>query len=188
MGVWVFRFLLVAGAAFMLYSWFSPWWSANFPVMHQDNAMVLHPWGVDVVAQISGNVDDSAFSMPFPQLFAGFMWTYLGVCMLALGASLFVNRRMSIGPIKLSLAMVMILLVGLSYMAAVGLAFGIGELKAGASEAHFIGNSSVLEPGSGAHVKMVSGLLIGYWLALSAGGVLTVLALLRGLLVRRPKV
>ena len=150
--------------------------------------MVLHPWGVDVVSQISGNVDSSAFSMPFPELFAGFMWTYLGVCMLALAASLFVNRRISLGPINLSLAMVVILLVGLSYMAAVGLAFGIGGLKAGASGANFIGNSSVLEPGSGAHVKMVSGLLIGYWLALGAGGILTVLALLRGLFVRRPKV
>ena len=96
-GVWIFRFLLVSGAAFMLYSWFSPWWSANFPVMQLDSALVLHPWGVDVVSQISGNVDDSAFSMPFPQLFAGFMWTYLGVCMLALAASLFVNRRISLG-------------------------------------------------------------------------------------------
>jgi len=187
-GVWIFRVLLVAGAAFMLYSWFAPWWSAKFAVIPGDNHMVLHPWGVDVVSQVRSNIDESAFEMPFPGLFAGFMWTYLGVCMLALAASLFVNRRISLGPVNFSLAMVLILFVGLSYMAAVGLAFGIGELKASAAGANFIGKSNVLEPQSGAKVKMVSELQIGYWLALGAGGVLTFLGLIRFLLVRKPKV
>jgi hypothetical protein len=34
---------------------------------------------------------------------------------------------------------------------------------------------------------MVSDIMIGYWLALGAGGVLTFLALVRGLFVRKPK-
>jgi hypothetical protein len=186
--VWIFRVLLVAGAAFMLYSWFQPWWSANVAVIPGDNDMVLHPWGVDVVSQVRANIDESAFEMPFPGLFAGFMWVYLGVCMLALAASLFVTRRFRLGPINLSLAMVLILLVGLSYAAAVGLAFGIGTLKASAAGANFIGKSNVLEPGSGAKLKMTSNLLTGYWVALAAGGVLTFLGLIRGLFVRKPKV
>ena len=186
-GVWIFRVLLVAGAAFMVYSWFQPWWSAKVAVIPGDNHMVLHPWGVEVVAQVRANTDVSAFSMPFPALFAGFMWTYLAVCLLALAASLFVDRTISVGRIKLPLAVVLIGLVGLSYMAAVGLAFGIGELKAGWAGSNFIGKSMVLEPQSGAKIKMVSDLKIGYWLALGAGGVLTVLALLRGLFVRKPK-
>ena len=187
-GVWIFRVLLVAGAAFMLYSWFQPWWSADFAVIPGVNDMVLHPWGVDAAAQVTGNVDESAFEMPYPQLFAGFMWTYLGVCMLALAASLFVKRRFRLGPVHLSLATIIILLVGLSYMMAVGLALGIGELKASAAGANFIGRSNVLEPGSGAKLKMVSDLVIGYWLALGAGGVLTLLGLVRFLFVRTPKV
>jgi hypothetical protein len=187
-GVWIFRVLLVAGAAFMLYSWFQPWWSAKFAVVPGDNHLVLHPWGVDAVAQVRGNIDETAFEMPFPGLFAGFMWTYLGVCMLALAASLFVTRRFRLDPINLSLAMVLILLVGLSYMAAVGLALGIGELKAGWAGANFIGKSNVVEPASGAKLKMTSDLLIGYWMALGAGGVLTFLGLIRFLFVRKPKV
>ena len=187
-GVWIFRVLLVAGAAFMIYSWFQPWWSGDFAVIPGANDMVLHPWGVEAVSQVRTNVDVSLFSMPFPEVFAGFMWVYLGVCTLALAVSLFVTRRFRLGPINLSLAMVMILLVGLSYMAAVGIAYEIGWLKAGLSGANFIGKSNVVEPASGAKIKMTSDLLIGYWMALGAGGVLTLLGLVRFLFVRKPKV
>lgn len=187
-GVWIFRVLLVAGAAFMVYTWFSPWWSAKIAVIPGDDHLVLHPWGVEAVAQVRANIDESAFEMPFPGVFAGFMWVYLAVCMLALAASLFVDKRISLGRIKVPLAVILIGLVGLSYMAAVGLALGIGELKAGWAGANFIGKSNVLEPQSGAKIKMVSDLKIGYWLALGAGAVLFVLAPLRGLFVRKPKV
>jgi hypothetical protein len=186
-GVWIFRVLLVAGAAFMVYSWFSPWWGATVAVLKGEDHLLLRPWGVDTVAQVRANIDASLFSMPFPKVFAGFMWTYLVVCMLALAASLFVDKRVSLGRIKLPLAVVMIALVGLSYMAAAGLAFGIGELKAELGGINFIGKSTFKEPQSGALIKMVSELKIGYWLALGAGGVLTALALVRGLFIRKPK-
>lgn len=185
--VWIFRILLIAGAALMIYSWLQPWWSADIAVIKGDNDMVLHPWGADVAGTVRANIDESAFEMPFPAVFAGFMWVYLGVCMVALAVSLFWNKRLRIGKFSLPWAMVFILLVGLSYAAAAGLAFGIGTLKAGASGANFIGKSNVLEPGSGAKLKMVSQLEIGYWLALGAGGFLTLLGLVRPLFVRKPK-
>ena len=68
-------------------------------------------------------------------------------------------------------------------MAAVGLAFGIGELKAGWAGTNFIGKSTFTEPQSDAKIKMVADLRIGYWLALGAGAVLFVLAVLRRLFV-----
>ena len=185
--VWIFRLLLVAAAAFMVYSWFQPWWSAKVAVIPGDNHLVLHPWGVKAVAQVRANTDISAFSMPFPGLFAGSMWAYLAVCVLALVASLFVDRQISLGRFRVPLAVVLIGLVGLSYMVAVGLAYGIGELKAGWAGANFIGKSMVKEPQSGAKIKMTSDLQIGYWLALGAGAALFVLALLRGLFVGRPR-
>lgn len=186
-GVWIFRVLLVAAAAFMVYSWFSPWWSAKVAIIPGEDHLLLRPWGVDAVSMVRANIDTSLFSMPFPSVFAGFMWIYLAVCMLALAASLFVERQISIGRFKLPLAVVLIGLVGLTYMAAVGLALGIGELKATLAGTNFIGKSTYKEPQSGALIKMVSGLKIGYWLALGAGGVLTVLALLRGLFVGKQK-
>lgn len=186
--VWIFRVLLVAGAAFMLYSWFQPWWSADFLVIPGSPDMVLHPWGVDAVSQVRTNVDESLFQMPFPEVFAGFMWVYLVVCMLALAASLFVTRRLRLGPINVPLAMILILLVGLSYAAATGIAYEIGTLKAAAAGSKFIGTSNVLEPATGARVKMVSVLELGFWLSLAAGGVLTFLGLISFLFVRKPKV
>lgn len=183
--VWIFRVLLVAGAAFMLYSWFQPWWSGNFVVVPGEPDMVLHPWGVEAVSQVRTNVDESLFQMPFPEVFAGFMWVYLGVCMLALAVSLFWKGRLRLGPINVSWALIFILLVGVSFAAAAGIAYEIGWLKAGASGAKFIGNSNVLEPATGAKVKMTSRLEIGFWLSIAAGAVLTFLGLIRFLFVRQ---
>jgi hypothetical protein len=184
-GVWIFRALLIAGAAFMVYSWFAPWWSADVAVVKGENDMVLRPWGIEAVAQVRANADESLYAMPW--FFAPFMWTYLALCMLALAASLFVERRISLGRFSISLAQVLIGLVGLSYMMAVGIAYGVGELKAGWAGSNFIGTSQIKNAMSGTKIKMVSDLEIGYWLALGAGAVLFVLALLRGLFVRRPK-
>lgn len=185
--VWIFRVLLVAAAAFMVYSWFAPWWSAKIAILPGDDHMVMRPWGVEVVSQVRANVDASLFSMPFPEVFAGFMWVYLVVCMLALAGSLFITKTIRLGRFSLPWAVVLIGLVGLSYLVAVGLAYGIGELKAGWAGAHFIGKSTVTDAMSGNKVKMVSDLRQGYWLALAAGPVLIVLAILRGLVFRSPK-
>src|SRR3569833_90716 len=185
--IWIFRVLLVAGAAFMVYSWFQPWWAGNFAVIPGEPDMVLHPWGVEAVSQVRTNVDESLFQMPFPEIFAGFMWVYLVVCVLGLVASLFWTKRLKLGPINVPWAMVIILLVGLSYAIAVGTAYEIGTLKAAASGAKFIGNSNVLEPATGAKVKMTSQLEIGFWLAVAAGGFLTLLGLVRPLFVRKPR-
>jgi hypothetical protein len=184
-GVWIFRVLLVAAAAFMVYSWFAPWWSATVAALPGKDHLVMRPWGVEVVAQVKASGDASLYSMPW--FFTPFMWTYLTVCMLALAASLFVTRSLSIGPIKLPVAVILIGLVGLSYMLALGVAYGVGELKAGWAGAQFIGTSSVKNAMSGAKVKMVSDLQLGYWLALGAGGVIFVLALIRGLFVGKSR-
>jgi hypothetical protein len=107
--------------------------------------------------------------------------------MLAIAASMFVTRTLSIGRIRLPLAMVLVGMVGLSYMAALGIAYGVGELKASIAGSNFIGKSTIRHAMTGTKIKMVSDLEIGYWLALASGGVLFVLALLRGLFIRRPK-
>ena len=184
-GVWIFRVLVVAAAAYMVYTWFAPWWGAKVAVLPGEDHLVLHPWGVDAVAQIRANSDESLYSMPW--FFAPFMWTYLTVCMLALAASLFVDRTVSIGRIKLPLATVLIGLVGVSYFACVSLAYAVGELRAGWAGSNFIGKSMIHNSTIDAKIKMTSALKIGYWLALYSGPALIFLALIRGLFVRKPK-
>ena len=184
-GVWIFRVVLVAAGAFMVYSWFAPWWSATVAGLPGKDQLVMRPWGVQVTAQVRAGGDTALYSMPW--IFAPFMWTYLTVCMLALAASLFVERTISLGRSRLPLAVVLIGLVGLTYMAAVGIAYGVGELKAGWAGSNFIGKSTVKNAMTGVKVKMVSDLQIGYWLALGAGAVLFVLALVRGLFVGKTR-
>jgi hypothetical protein len=183
--VWIFRVLVVAAAAYMVYTWFAPWWGAKVAVLPGNDHLVLHPWGIEAVAQIRANADESLYSMPW--FFAPFMWTYLTVCMLALAASLFVDRTVSIGRIKLPLAAIMIGVVGLSYLVCVSLAFAIGELRAGWAGSNFIGKSMIHNTTIDADIKMTSALKIGYWLALYSGPALMFLALIRGLFVRKPK-
>jgi hypothetical protein len=185
-GVWIFRVLVVAAAAYMVYTWFAPWWGAKVAVLPGEDHLVLHPWGIEAVAQIRANSDESLYSMPW--FFAPFMWTYLTVCMLALAASLFVDRTVSIGRIKLPLATVLIGLVGVSYFACVSLAYAVGELRAGWAGSNFIGKSMIHNSTIDAKIKMTSALKIGYWLALYSGPALMFLALIRGLFVRKPKV
>jgi hypothetical protein len=184
-GAWIFRVLLVAASAFMVYSWFQPWWIADVAVIQGDDDLVLHPWGVEVVRQVRVQADPSLYAMP--SFFTPFVWTYFGVAMLALLASLFVNVRLSLGPIKLPLAAVLIGLVGLSYLITVGLAYFIGDLRANAIGVSFIGDSEFTDPTSHRKMKMESYLQIGYWYALYAGAALLVLALVRFLFVRRWK-
>jgi hypothetical protein len=63
--VLVYRILLVAGAAFMLYSWFAPWWSATVAVIPGEDHLVLRPWGVEVVPEVRANADAALYSMPW---------------------------------------------------------------------------------------------------------------------------
>lgn len=184
-GVWIFRILLVAGAAFMAYTWFQPWWSADVTVIKGTDDLVLHPWGIETVAQVRANADESMWAMP--AFFFPFAWAYFGVAMLALAASLFVNRTISVFRFKLPVAAVLIFLVGLSYLVAVGLAYGIGELRAASIGTNFIGKSTFIEPQSDAKIKMVSDLRIGYWLSLYASLALIVLSLLRRFFVGKAK-
>lgn len=180
-GVWIFRILLVAAAAFFVYTFFAPWWSAKLAALPGEDHLVLHPWGVEVTAQVRASGNDALYAMPW--FFEPFIWVYFAACLLALAASLVLNRQISIGRIRLPLATVLIGLVAVSYLAAAGIAYGVGELRADWAGANFIGKSTVTDGGTGNKTKMVSDLEIGYWLALAAGSALLALSVLRRLFV-----
>lgn len=173
----MFRILLVAAAAFMVYSWFQPWWVADIAVIQGTDDLVLHPWGIAAVGQVRMGADPALYEMP--GFFGPFVWAYFGLAMLALLASLFLNISVRIGPIRLPLAAVLIILVGLSYLLAVGLAFYIGDMRAAGMDMKFIGRSQYTDPTSHRKVRMVSELRDGYWYAMYAGIALVGLGLVR---------
>lgn len=183
---WLFRLLILVGAGLMLYSWYSPWWGARISDLSGDNHMIMRPWGVEVmVAEIRTYANRSLYSMP--DYFAPLMWAYLGICMLALAISLFVERRITLGRFRFSLPRLLVGLVGLSYVIAVGTAFAIAQIRAGDGGVQFVGSSIVHNPMTGGNTRFTGELKLGYWLAAAAGLFLVVLALLRNVIVGRAR-
>lgn len=183
---WLFRGLIVVGAGFMLYSWYSPWWGARISDLSGSDHMLMRPWGVEVMAaEIRTYANRALYSMP--AFFAPLMWTYLGLCMLALAVSLFVEKQITLGRFRLSLPQVLIGLVGLSYVIAVATAFAIAQIRAGSGGVAFVGSSIVPNPMTGGSTRFTGELKLGYWLAGGAGLFLVVLALLRNAIVGKAR-
>jgi hypothetical protein len=160
-----------------VYTWFQPWWIADIAVIQGTDDLVLHPWGIDAVGQVRMGADPALYEMP--GFFGPFIWTYFGLAMLALFASLFLNLSLPIGRFRLPLAAVLIVLVGLSYLTAVGLAYWIGDMRASGMDMNFIGRSQYTDPTSHRKVRMESGLMDGYWYAMYSGFALVGLGLFR---------
>jgi hypothetical protein len=168
----------------MLVSWFTPWWGAKVSDLLGDNHMVMHPWGVEAVEIVAAYVDRSMISMP--AFFAPLMWAYLGLCMVALAAALFVEKGIALGRFNLSLAQVLIGLVGLSYLIATVTALIVAQTKSADAGVQFIGATVVYNPQTGGNTTMTGALGLGYWLAIAAAVLLIALALLRNVITGRP--
>ncbi|SMY06986.1 hypothetical protein [Flavimaricola marinus] len=179
---WILRLLLVAAAALMVYSWFQPWWIGDIATIRGTDDLVLHPWGIDAVGPVRMASDPALYEMP--GFFEPFVWTYFAVAMLALLVSLFLNVKFRLGPIRLPLATTLILIVGLSYLITVGLAYFIGDMRASGLDMSFIGRSEYTDPTSHRKVRMDSDLQDGYWYALYAGVALFSLGIIRFLFLR----
>ncbi len=184
--LWLFRGLILVGAGFMLFSWYSPWWTARISDLSGSDHMLMRPWGVEVMAaEIRTYANRALYSMP--AFFAPLMWTYLGLCMLALAVSLFVEKQVTLGRFRLSLPQVLIGLVGLSYLIAVAAAFVIAQIKAGAGGFAFVGSSIVPNPMTGGSTRFTGELKPGYWLAIGAGSLLVALAALRNSIIGKTR-
>lgn len=184
--LWLFRGMVLAGAGFMLFSWYSPWWGASISDLLGRDHMLMRPWGVEVIAsEIRVYSNQALYSMP--AFFAPLMWTYLGLCMVALAISLFVEKQIFLGRFRPSFPQVLIGLVGLSYLIAVATAFAIAQIRGGAGGVDFVGTSLVLNPMTGSNTRFIGELKLGYWSAIGAGAFLVALAGLRNLIVGKAR-
>lgn len=183
--IWLFRALVVIGAGLMLWSWFSPWWSAKISDLVGSDHIVLHPWGVEMVNEVRTYANKALYEMP--AFFEPLMWAYVGLCMLALAISLFVARPVTIGRFQLSLQQLLVAFVGFSYVVAVVTAFVIATIRSGNAGIDFVGVSTVFNPMTGGNTRLTAALKMGYWLAAGAGVFLLVLGLLRNAIVGRPR-
>jgi hypothetical protein len=179
---WLFRILVVASAGVMLYSWFQPWWTIHIEELG-NNMLQIRPWGLIVDARL-GSYDILIKGAAMPDWFGPMMWVYLGLCMLALLVGLFVLRKdlNVIGRLKVNLSMLLVGGVGFSYLVAgvVMAVYASTRLKS-FYDVPLQGRMSIEL--SDMHSYVESSLLPGYYLIYVAGGLLVVLALLRGVII-----
>jgi len=116
-----------------------------------------------------------------PVWFASFMWTYLGLCMLALLVGAFAGKKeIRIGKFHMGLDQFLIGGVGLSYFV-VGIVTAIfASIRCQSSMGIPLLGRTFIDLGDPLIAYVNSRFLPGYWLIYVAALLLIVLALLRG--------
>lgn len=185
--VWLFRALVIIGAALWLVSWFMPWWSIDVHEIGKNSA-IIHPWGLET------HLRDSEYALiadaEMPVWFAPFVFTYLGVAMIALLVGLFgPNKELALGKIKLALPNVLVGLAGLSYLITLGTAvvFAAYRMSGYFGGVNFIGYTYI-DLGEPYKSGADAGLEVGYFVGLAAGVWLLVFGLLRTKIIGTAKV
>jgi hypothetical protein len=115
--IWIFRFLVLVVAALLLYVWFNPWWSIDIEGFG-DDMVQIRPWGLEMNERMGGFAIFLKGAQ-MPPWFGPAMWTFLGLCLLALLIGMFVKGiNLGIGKIRMSLSQFLIGGVGLAFLAA----------------------------------------------------------------------
>jgi len=176
----------MVAAGLMLLSWFMPWWSCYIVEVMLDNAIVIHPWGLEQNLGPFAGYASSGFEMPV--WFAPFMWTYLGICVAALlYGSWLGEKEVKIGKFKFKWPKLLVGGVGLSYIVVVVLAVIVAAIRTGDFYGMHLIGYSYFEVATHVESGVEAGLRFGYWLACGVGPLCIALALLRDRIIGKPK-
>lgn len=180
---WLYRVLVLAGAAVLLVSWFLPWWTIDVDGFTSD-AVQIRPWGLvwsESWGDFAGLVEGQA---TLPGFFVPFMWTFLGLCLTAILVGLFVNDvDIKLGKLNFKLSQLLIGGVGAAYLfagvfAAIYASFRMGD----AFGCPLVGRVHI-DMGEPMIAFVTTRLLLGYWLIYVAGGALLALGIFQDKIV-----
>jgi hypothetical protein len=179
---WLFRGLILIAAGLMVLSWFMPWWMAEVVIL-EGASVVIHPWGLSNTLDFFVVYIEGA---DMPPWFKYVMFTYLGIAILALFASMFLkDKAVKILKFKLTLPQLIILIVGISYIVVLVVAAIFAAIRTGDFWGlHLVGTTLVVI--NDLESDVVAGFLPGYYLAYVAGIFMVVLALLRNKIIGNP--
>jgi hypothetical protein len=174
---WIYRILIVLGVGLMIISWLLPWWGANIESLMLDNAVVIHPYGLDA-SKMTGYASYIR-GAEMPGWFALCMWTYLGLAIAALLAGAFLkNKDINLFGKKLNLSRWLIGIVGFSYAVVVIVAYVYATMRVQDFGLDSLVGRKWVQAGGIAETSWISSSLkIGYWLACGTGLYFIILAL-----------
>ncbi len=180
-GVWIFRILVLVGAGLMLYSWFQPWWKIDVEEIGT-NIVQIHPWGLEVDERM-GSFDVLIKGAEMPGWFAPLMWTYLGLCMVALLAGAWIRGKyVTLGKFQMKVPMFLTGGVGLSYIIAGVIAAVYASIRLKGFYNTPLQGRIYVELGDAAHTYAESTLLPGWYLVFGAGIFLVLIAFFHDLI------
>ncbi|MDD4924122.1 MAG: hypothetical protein PHF74_04730 [Dehalococcoidales bacterium] len=181
--VWIFRFLILAVSAFLVWTWLQPWWELY--IREASFYMQIRPWG------LSHNLGNYIVYLPgaeMPAFFAPIMWTYLGLAVAALFYSMFVkDKKFNIWKLRFNLPTFIIGLVGISYIVVVITAVIVAYIRTADFGVLLIGHTYIELGEFPVGANGIADLQQGYWMACAAGPLLLILAILRNIIIGRKK-
>jgi hypothetical protein len=143
----------------------------------------IRPWGLE------NNLDNFVIYIKdaaLPAFFAPMMWTYIGICIIALLLSLFIkDKPVNIGRHKLVLPQLLIGIVGISFIIVVIAGTTLAYIRTGDFWGTKLVGTTHVVLADNADVELIvetdvhAGFLLGYWTSCVTGPLLVILALLR---------
>jgi hypothetical protein len=155
------RFIILITVGLLLCSWFLPWWHCD--VILLSGWLEIRPWALQHNMQAYVGYMKNA---DMPGWFAPAMWTYLAICVLALIASLFLQKKyITIFKHKMSLTRFIVGFFGISYTVVVILAVIIAAIRTGDFYGTKLIGRTFLNWSEYEQTWVVANLQFGYWLA-----------------------
>jgi hypothetical protein len=182
--VWLFRGIVVVVVGLMLASWFLPWWAAKFSALPVGDAAIIHPFGLWVDVEGMGGFAAFIKGAGMPGWFAPLMWTYLGICTVALlYGSWLGEKSVRVGRFYVKLSKLLIGGVGISYIVIAVLAVIVAAIQTG----HYYGSHLLGVTYFEEDYFLSASLQPGYYMAHGVGLLCIALALLHDKIMGKPK-
>ncbi len=181
---WLFVLLVLVGAALMFAGWFMPWWTIDVEGFATD-VVQIRPWGLCICEQMG----DFAILMKgaeLPAFFAPFMWSFLGLCVVALLVGIVIKEAsVKIGKLTLKWSQILVGGVGLAYIVMAIVAAVFASYRMGTAFGAPLQGRAFIDMGDPLIAYVDTRLLPGYYVLYAAGLTLLLVGIFRDKIINK---
>lgn len=176
---WLFSGLVLLVTGLLVLSWFLPWWGLDIEEFNKNDAIIIHPYGLEDKTNLAG-----ALGVAMPDYFAPLMWLYLSLVVAASLIGVWVrDKRVRLLGIRVNIPNLIIGVAGFSYIVVAITAAVYASIRLDEVGGIPLLGRYYLRMGGGMLSWVNGSLMLGYWLACASGLLLVALALFRGLII-----